>query len=196
MIKNSEIINKFFTNELSGIAEKYNKLDDKTIQKIEKFMNKIYDDDFKQKLYSDFDEVMRMTNEIEDDLEEVILNIYVFINRKNEFISISKARKIYEQVNYSGYYSDGDIIVYSRLQDIEGYIKENIHDIMSNFYEVDRLFDKDTLIDYLIDGKSIEDIEKDMIENYDEYTSILDITPEVICSDEKNNVYYYAQLQI
>ena len=38
--------------------------------------------------------------------------------------------------------------------------------------------------------------EKDMIENYDEYTSILDITPEVICSDEKNNVYYYAQLQI
>lgn len=196
MIKNSEIINKFFTNELSGIAEKYNKLDDKTIQRIEKFMNKIYDDDFKQKLYSDFDEVMKMTNEIEDDLEEAILNIYVFINRKNEFIDISKARKIYEQVNYSGYYSDGDIIVYSRLQDIEEYIKENIHDIMSNSYEVNRLFDKDTLIDYLIDGKSIEDIEKDMIENYDEYTSILDITPEVICSDEKNNVYYYAQFQI
>ena len=196
MIKNSEIINKFFTNELSGITEKYNKLDDKTIQKIEKFMNKIYDDDFKQKLYSDFDEVMRMVNEMEDDLEEVILKIYVFINRKNEFINVSKAREIYERVNYNGYYSDTDIIIYSRLQDIEEYIKENIHDIMSNSYEVDRLFDKDTLIDYLIDGKGIEDIEKDMIENCDEYTSILDITPEVICSDENNNVYYYAELQI
>ena len=177
MMKNSKIINKFFTNELSSITEKYNKLDDKTIQKIEEVMNKIYDEDFKQKLYSDFDEVMRMINEMEDDFEETILNIYVFINRKNEFINVSKAREIYEQVNYNGYYSDGDIIIYSRLQDIEEYVKENIHDIMSNSYEVDRLFDKETLIDYLIDGKGVEDIEKDMIENYDEYTSILDITP-------------------
>ena len=196
MMKNSKIINKFFTNELSSITEKYNKLDDKTIQKIEEVMNKIYDEDFKQKLYSDFDEVMRMINEMEDDFEETILNIYVFINRKNEFINVSKAREIYEQVNYNGYYSDGDIIIYSRLQDLEEYVKENIHDIMSNSYEVDRLFDKETLIDYLIDGKGVEDIEKDMIENYDEYTSILDITPEVIYSDDNNNIYYYAELEI
>ena len=196
MMKNSKIINKFFTNELSSITEKYNKLDDKTIQKIEEVMNKIYDEDFKQKLYSDFDEVMRMINEMEDDFEEAILNIYVFMNRKNEFINVSKAREIYEQVNYNGYYSDGDIIIYSRLQDIEEYVKENIHDIMSNSYEVDRLFDKETLIDYIIDGKGVEDIEKDMIENYDEYTSILDITPEVIYSDDNNNIYYYAELKI
>ncbi len=195
-MKNSKIINKFFTNELSSITEKYNKLDDKTIQKIEEVMNKIYDEDFKQKLYSDFDEVMRMINEMEDDFEEAILNIYVFMNRKNEFINVSKAREIYEQVNYNGYYSDGDIIIYSRLQDIEEYVKENIHDIMSNSYEVDRLFDKETLIDYLIDGKGVEDIERDMVENYDEYTSILDITPEIIYSDENNNIYYYAQLEI
>lgn len=195
-MKNSKIINKFFTNELSSITEKYNKLDDKTIQKIEEVMNKIYDEDFKQKLYSDFDEVMRMINEMEDDFEEAILNIYVFINRKNEFINVSKAREIYEQVNCNGYYTDGDIIIYSRLQDIEEYVKENIHDIMSNSYEVDRLFDKETLIDYLIDGKGVEDIEKDMVENYDEYTSILDITPEIIYSDENNNIYYYAQLEI
>lgn len=195
-MKNSKIINKFFTNELSSITEKYNKLDDKTIQKIEEVMNKIYDEDFKQKLYSDFDEVMRMINEMEDDFEEAILNIYVFMNRKNEFINVSKAREIYEQVNYNGYYSDGDIIIYSRLQDIEEYVKENIHDIMSNSYEVDRLFDKETLIDYLIDGKGVEDIEKDMVENYDEYTSILDITPEIIYSDKNNNIYYYAQLEI
>lgn len=196
MMKNSEIINKFFTNELSSITEKYNKLDDKTIQKIEEVMNKIYDEDFKQKLYFNFDEIIRMINEMEDSLEEVILNIYVFINKKNEFINVSKAKEIYEQVNYNGYYSDGDIIIYSRLQDIEEYVKENIHDIMSNSYEVDRLFDKEILIDYLIDGKGVEDIEKDMIENYDEYTSILDIMPEIIYSDENNNVYYYAQLQI
>ena len=160
MIGNSQIINKFFTNELSKITEKYSKLDSDKINKIEELMNKISDEDFKQELYSNFDEVIKLVHELDEDLEDAVLNIYVFMNKNDEYIDIEKAKKIYEEVNYNGYYTDEDIIIYSRLEDIREYVKDNIHDILSNSYEVDRIFDKDTIIDYLIDGKSIDDMRK------------------------------------
>lgn len=196
MIGNSQIINKFFTNELSKITEKYNKLDSDKINKIEVLMNKISDEDFKQELYSDFDEVIKLVNELDEDLEEAVLNIYVFMNKNDEYIDIEKAKKIYEEVNYNGYYTDRDIIIYSRLEDIREYVKENIHDILSNSYEVDRIFDKDTIIDYLIDGKSIDDIGRELLDNESEYANILDISPELICTDKNNDKYYYAKLSI
>ena len=48
---------------------------------------------------------------------------------------------------------------------------------------MDRTFDKDTIIDYLIDGKSIDDIGMELLENESEYADILDISPELICTD-------------
>lgn len=196
MIGNSQIINKFFTNELSKITEKYSKLDSDKINKIEELMNKISDEYFKQELYSDFDEVIKLVNKIDEDLEETVLNIYVFMNKNDEYIDIEKAKKIYEEVNYNGYYTDEDIIIYSRLEDIREYVKDNIHDILSNSYEVDRIFDKDTIIDYLIDGKSIDDIGRELLDNESEYADILDISPELICTDKNNDKYYYAKLAI
>lgn len=196
MIGNSQIINKFFTNELSKITEKYSKLDSDKINKIEELMNKISDEYFKQELYSDFDEVIKLVNKIDEDLKETVLNIYVFMNKNDEYIDIEKAKKIYEEVNYNGYYTDRDIIIYSRLEDIREYVKENIHDILSNSYEVDRIFDKDTIIDYLIDGKSIDDIGRELLDNESEYANILDISPELICTDKNNDKYYYAKLSI
>ena len=194
MIGNSQIINRFFTNELSKVTEKYNKLDSDKITKIENLMKSISDEELKQELYSDLSKALKFVNELGDDFEEAVLNIYMFMNENDEFIDAKKANEIYEEVNYNGYYTDQDIIIYSRLEDIKQYVKENIHDIMSNSYEVSRIFDKDTLIDYLIDGKSIEDIEKDLIENDSEYVDILDISPELICTDKNNNCYYYAKL--
>ncbi|MDU4480353.1 hypothetical protein, partial [Clostridium sp.] len=164
MIGNSKIINKFFTNELIKITEKYNKLDSDKISKIEVLMNKISDEDFKQELYSNFDEVIKLVHELDEDLEDAVLNIYVFMNKNDEYIDIEKAKKIYEEVNYNGYYTDEYIIIYSRLEDIREYVKDNIHDILSNSYEVDRIFDKDTIIDYLIDGKSIDDIGRELLD--------------------------------
>lgn len=196
MIGNSQIINKFFTNELSKITEKYSKLDSDKINKIEELMNKISDEYFKQELYSDFDEVIKLVNKIDEDLEEAVLNIYVFMNKNDEYIDIEKSKKIYEEVNYNGYYTDEDIIIYSRLEDIREYVKDNIHDILSNSYEVDRIFDKDTIIDYLIDGKSIDDISRELLDNESEYADILDISPELICTDKNNDKYYYAKLAI
>ena len=196
MIGNSKIINKFFTNELIKITEKYNKLDSDKISKIEVLMNKISDEDFKQELYSNFDEVIKLVHELDEDLEDAVLNIYVFMNKNDEYIDIEKAKKIYEEVNYNGYYTDEYIIIYSRLEDIREYVKDNIHDILSNSYEVDRIFDKDTIIDYLIDGKSIDDIGRELLDNESEYADILDISPEFICTDKNNDKYYYAKLAI
>ena len=159
-------------------------------------MNKISDEDFKQELYSNFDEVIKLVHELDEDLEDAVLNIYVFMNKNDEYIDIEKAKKIYEEVNYNGYYTDEYIIIYSRLEDIREYVKDNIHDILSNSYEVDRIFDKDTIIDYLIDGKSIDDIGRELLDNESEYADILDISPELICTDKNNDKYYYSKLAI
>lgn len=196
MIGDSKIINKFFTNELSKVTEKYNNLDADKIRKIEELMNNVSDIELKEQLYSDFNKVMELVKQLGDDFEESVLNIYVFLNKNDEYIDIEKAKEIYEEVNYKGYYTDDDIIIYSRLEDIREYVKDNIHDILCNSYEIDRIFDKDTIIDYLIDGKSIDDIGRELLDNESEYAEILDITPELICTDKNNDKYYYAKLAI
>lgn len=65
---------------------------------------------------------------------------------------------------------------------------------MSCSYEVDRLFDKDTIIDYFVEGTSLEEVAKEMLDNYNEYKEVLNIYPEVMFEAESGQEYYYAYI--
>ena len=194
MVK-SKIINSFFTNDLIKLTEKYTNLDPDTIIKIENLFLNLSNQDLKVDLYSDFNRVMEIVKHFGESINEPIISIYMYINKNNKAIDINKAEEIYEIVNTKGFYNNDDFIIYSKLENIQEYVKDNIYDILSNSYEMDRIFDKDTIIDYLIDGKDLNDIGKELIENESEYTDILDINPELIYSNN-NITYYYATLNI
>ena len=48
-------------------------------------------------------------------------------------------------------------------------MSDEIDGILSSPYEIDRLFDKDTIIDYFLEGVTIEAVAREIVNNYDEY---------------------------
>ena len=84
--------------------------------------------------------------------------------------------------------------MYSKLKDLREYVSDEIDEILSSSYQIDRLFDKETIIDYFLEGTSIEEIAREMIDNYDEYEEVLDIEPEVMFQSKHGQVYYYAYI--
>lgn len=82
--------------------------------------------------------------------------------------------------------------MYSKLKDLREYVSDEIDEILGSSYHIDRLFDKDTIIDYFLEGTSIEEIAREMIDNYDEYEEVLDIEPEIMFESKYGQTYYYA----
>ena len=166
MLKNeSKILNEFFMKNLTKLIEKYNKIDEVTVGKLE-----------------------ALVAEVEDD----VIQLYFFIRNNIKEINIIEAKAIYEEIAFRGYSTIDDIIMYSKIKDLREYVSYEIDDILSSSYQLDRLFDKDTIIDYFLEGTSIEEIAREMIDNYDEYEEILDMEPEVMFEAKHGEAYYYA----
>lgn len=195
MLKNeSKILNEFFMKDLTKLIEKYNKMDEVTVGKLEDLVAKVDDNEIKEILMKDLDTTLALVDELGEEVEDDVIQLYFFIKNNIKEINIIEAKTIYEEIAFRGYSKLDDIIMYSKLKDLREYVSDEIDDILSSSYQLDRLFDKDTIIDYFLEGTSIEEIAREMIDNYDEYEEVLDIEPDVMFESKYGESYYYAHI--
>lgn len=193
MLKNeSKIFNEFFMKDLTKLIEKYNKMEEATVEKLEALVAKVDDNEIKETLMKDLDETLALVDELGEEVKDDVIQLYFFIRNNIKEINIIEAKAIYEEIEFSGYSKLDDIIMYSKLKDLREYVSDEIDGILSSSYQIDRLFDKDTIIDYFLEGTSIEEIAREMIDNYDEYEEVLDIQPDVMFEAKHGEAYYYA----
>jgi len=145
----------------------------------------------------DLDVTLALVDELGDEVDNDVIQLYFFIkNNIKEIniieINIIEAKSIYEEIEFRGYSKLDDIIMYSKLKNLREYVSGEIDEILSSSYQIDRLFDKETIIDYFLEGTSIEEIARKMIDNYDEYEEVLDIEPEIMFESKYGQAYYYA----
>lgn len=195
MLKNeSKILNEFFMKDLTKLIEKYNNIDKEIIEKLDYLVYKVVDRDIKEALMKDFNTTITLISELSDDVDNDVLQLYFFIKNNIKEINIVEVISIYEEIQYKGYSKIDDIIMYSKLEDLREYVRDEIEGILSCSYEVDRLFDKDTIIDYFLEGTSIGEIAREMVNNCDEYEEVLNIDPEIMFEAENGQEYYYAYI--
>lgn len=176
MLKNkSKILNVFFMKDLTKLIEKYNNMDKDIVEKLEALVAKVDDNEIKETLMNDLDATLVLVDELGEEVEDDVIKLYFFINNHIKEINIIEAKAIYEEIAFRGYSKLDDIIMYSKLKDLREYVSDEIDEILGSSYHIDRLFDKDTIIDYFLEGTSIEEIAREMIDNYDEYEEVLDI---------------------
>ena len=193
MLKNeSKILNEFFMKDLTKLIEKYNKMDEVTVGKLDDLVAKVDDNEIKEILMKDLDTILALVDELGEEVEDDVIQLYFFIKNNIKEINIIEAKRIYEEIAFRGYSKLDDIIMYSKLKDLREYVSDEIDDILSSSYQIDRLFDKDTIIDYFLEGTSIEEIAKEMVDNYDEYEEVLDIEPQKMFEAKNGEAYYYA----
>ena len=193
MLKNkSKILNVFFMNDLTKLIEKYNNMDKDIVEKLEALVAKVDDNEIKEILMNDLDVTLALVDELGEEVDDDVIKIYFFIKNNIKEINLIEAKAIYEEIAFREYSKLDDIIMYSNLKDLRDYVSDEIDEILGSSYHIDRLFDKDTIIDYFLEGTSIEEIAREMIDNYDEYEEVLDIEPEIMFESKYGQTYYYA----
>ena len=178
--------------DLTKLIEKYNNMDKDIVEKLETLVAKVDDNDIKETLMNDLDVTLVLVDELGEEVDDDVIKLYFFIKNHINEINIIEAKAIYEEIAFRGYSKLDDIIMYSKLKDLMEYVSDEIDEILGLSYQIDRLFDNDTIIDYFLEGTSIEEIAREMIDNYDEYEEVLDIEPEIMFESKYGQIYYYV----
>ena len=169
MINNkSEIINKLFFNELKELIDKYNNIDDKTVDVIEKIFTCIEDEEIKNYLIRDnckLQELVNTYNKLEDlNIDEAIF--FAWYNLTINTISIDKASEYYDDLTTSNYI------------EVENHI--------------DRLLHKDMLIDMWLNNTSKEEVIEEILMS-DDIEDILNLSPEYAFTLANGIEYRYSE---
>ena len=164
MLKNeSKILNEFFMKDLTKLIEKYNKIDEVIVEKLEDLVAKVDDNEIKEILMKDLEVSLALVDELGDEVDNDVIQLYFFIKNNIKEINIIEAKSIYEEIDFRGYSNLDDIIMYSKLKDLREYVSDKI-----------------------------DEIAKEMMDNYDEYEEVLDIESKIIFESKYGQAYYYA----
>ena len=164
MLKNeSKILNEFFMKDLTKLIEKYNKIDEVIVEKLEDLVAKVDDNEIKEILMKDLDMILALVDELGDEVDNDVIQLYFFIKNNIKEINIIEAKSIYEEIAFRGYSKLDDIIMYSKLKDLREYVSDEI-----------------------------DEIAKEMMDNYDEYEEVLDIESKTIFESKCGQAYYYV----
>ena len=195
MITNqSEVINKLFFKELQELIHKYNNMDTRTIQIIESIYLDMKDSNLKEYLLSDKDkleEVIQYYNSNETDINEI--TFFAWCNWHIEEMSIRSCEAYYMDLWENGYTEVDEYLIYSNSKDLKDYTRDKLEDMLESSYDIDRLFEKEEIIDFWLEGTSKNELIDEMIYNT-EIEDILDIDPDYCFTFSDDNEYIYAKI--
>lgn len=180
MINNkSEIINKLFFDELKELIDKYNNIEDKTITLIERIDNEIEDKYIKEYILKDsnrLDEIIteyKNTNNL--DIDKVIF--FAWYNLNIEKISMKNISNYYNELISQNYTENDNYLIYTNKNDLREYAKNELDYMLDMEIHIDRLFDKDTIIDFWLNNTTKEELLEEIMLN-DDVEDILDLSPD------------------
>lgn len=195
MINNkSEIINKLFFNELKELIDKYNNIEDKTVYVIEKIFTRIEDEEIKNYLIRDsskLQDLVNRYNKIEHlNIDEAIF--FAWYNLNINTISIDKASEYYYELTTSNYIEVENHLIYTNEKDLRDYAKDELDRMLSSEFHIDRLLEKDILIDMWLNNTSKEDVIEEILMS-DDIEDMLDLSPEYAFTLTNGIEYRYSE---
>ncbi|OSB08941.1 hypothetical protein B2H97_13360 [Paraclostridium bifermentans] len=147
--QNSEVLNKIFFTELQMLVEKYNKIDEATKQNIENIVANLKDEDLKEYLMRNPNkllEILQQTDEVDND----VVIFFVWYNSEIKPIRIHKDKVCIEELKLNRYIEIEEHLIYQDDKYLKEYAKELLEDRLDQEYYVDKLFEKETIIEMWI----------------------------------------------
>ena len=194
MISNkSEIINKLFFNELRELIDKYNNIDKETIIVIERIDNEIEDKYIKEYILKEshkLDEIVieyKNTNNL--DIDKIIF--YAWYNLNIEEISIKNISNYYNELISQKYTENDNYLIYTSQNDLKEYAINELDYMLDMEYHLDRLLDKEMIIDMWLNNTTKEELLEKIILN-DDVENILDISSDYAFTLTNGIEYVFA----
>lgn len=194
MINNkSEIINKLFFNELRELIDKYNNIDEDTITVIEKIDNEIEDKYIKEYILNNtkkLDEIVIEYKDIKNlDIDKIIF--FGWYNLNIEEISMKNISIYYDELLSQNYIDNENYLIYRNKNDLREYLRTELDYMLDMEYHLDRLLDKDMIIDMWLNNTTKEELLEEIMSN-DDVEDILDISPDYAFTLTNGIEYVFA----
>ncbi|CEQ16313.1 Uncharacterised protein [[Clostridium] sordellii] len=192
MINNkSEIINKLFFDELKELVDKYNNIDDETITVIERIDNEIEDKYIKEYILKDSNKLDEIIAEYKNNLDIDKIIFFAWYNLNIEEISIDRINNYYNELISQKYTENDNYLIYKSKDDLKEYTRNELDYMLSTEYHIDRLFDKETIIDFFLNSTTKEELIKEMMLD-DDVEYILDLSPEYAFTLTDGSEYVFS----
>ncbi len=192
MINNkSEIINKLFFDELKELVDKYNNIDDETITVIERIDNEIEDKYIKEYILKDSNKLDEIIAEYKNNLDIDKIIFFAWYNLNIEEISIDKISNYYNELISQKYTENDNYLIYKDKDDLKEYAMNELDYMLNTEHHIDRLFDKDTIIDFWLNNTTKEELIKEMMLD-DDVEDILDLSPEYAFTLTDGSEYIFS----
>ena len=194
MINNkSEIINKLFFDELKELVDKYNNIDDETITIIERIDNEIEDKCIKEYILKDSNKLDEIITEYKNtnhlDIDKIIF--FAWYNLNVEEISIDNISNYYNELISQKYTDNDNYLIYKNKNDLREYSRNELDCMLDMEYHIDRLLDKDTIIDMWLNNTTKEELLEEIMLN-DDVEDILDLSPDYAFTLTDGSEYVFS----
>lgn len=192
----SPIIQKFMMNEINVIIQKYNNVKQEEVENIEELLAKISDEEFKEELLKDFDKALNLVRELGAvDVDTNQIKMYLWLRKYvDKEIQISDVTRYSEEIESRGYVeSDKTSIIYKKGSCLKDLAREKLEYMLEDSYFIDKLLDKDSLIEYWIKGTNKDEIIEELIDGI-EIEELLNFSMDTIMINEYGEEYIHAEL--
>lgn len=155
--QNSEVLNKLFFTELQMLVEKYNKIDEATKKNIESIVTNLKDEELQVYLMRNLNKLIEILQQTEEVNEDVV-TFFIWYNSEVKSININKAKECMEELKSNKYIEIEEYLIYKDDRYLKEYTKDLLEDRLDQEYYVDKLFEKETIIEMWINRTTKEEI--------------------------------------
>ena len=174
------------------LIEKYNKIDEKDKERIESIIINLRDEELQSYLMRNIDKLLDILN-CTDEIDEDVVTFFVWYNSQISEISISVARECVKELKENNYLEIGEYLIYIDERSLKEYARELLEDRLDQEYYVDKLFEKETIIEMWINKTTKEEMIEEIVDN-DNLESILELYPQD-AFDIDGISYKYSQIE-
>ena len=192
----SEVIQAFITNEINVILDKYNNIESDRIAEVESLISQIDDEELKKELLSDFNKTSQLATEIGNKcVDNLIIKIYMWIRfNTNLDLNIDGIEDLIQEIEEKGYCEINDnTVIYIDGTNLKNYAVGKLETMLNDSYYVDKILDKDSLIEYFINGTSKDEVIRELV-NGIEIEELLDMNIQTIFENNYSQRYMFAEL--
>lgn len=162
--QNSEILNKLFFTELQMLVEKYNKIDEVTKKNIESIITNLKDEELQSYLMNNPNKLLELVENI-DEIDEEVVIFFTWYNLEIKPIGIHKAKECIEELRVNKYIEIEENLIYQDERHLKQYARELLEDRLDQEYYVDKLFEKETIIEMWINGTTKYEIIDEIVDS-------------------------------
>ena len=190
----SDFLNTMFFKELQQLIKKYNEIDSKTQDIIESLMNHL-DEELVDYLLNNLNKLDEIVNTVKSkNIDIDIILFFTWYNLHIGDISLEIAISNYKVLDTNGYIEIEEYLIYRSDKYLKEYAREALVSRLDDEYFIDRVFDKDMIIEFWLNKTDKSEVINEIIQN-DDLEEVLNINPEYAFKVSYGAEYRYSEIE-